>query len=431
MISLDTRNGKEIKFLGKCSELIGIDDLVAHSANDSMRVQSEKDVIEQRESLLESIENNGLREPITMYEGSNIIISGHTRVEMLRKLGVTEIPVVRLPRTANMPKDGEIDPFHPDVVHEHSISNKRVDVSIQGRYNYARILMEQEIKNFDSDAKAQGQIKTTDKATIVKISGLGVETFDKIEKLRFGYQKIEKDGSKYEVPARLDLYAELSDPSKDRTVEGQFKVQLKDFKEANNKGFFLLEEYMNDALKNLNLKKIGNAVINNVKSIKNNAVFEEYPGINWFENTDDNYISSTLHHMLCTLTCVELNNYFTMNNIHRTAIQGPKQSHYDILIMDRDKNVVNSVEIKTTNGKTEWTSNTIKKGYTLLFAYNKEMDRVFSASTYLQQTHWGGGVRGNYNLKAETIAKMDDVNYYMGDIELDNHVYRIQKYRID
>ena len=73
----------------------------------------------------------------------------------------------------------------------------------------------------------------------------------------------------------------------------------------------------------------------------------------------------------------------------------------------------------------------LKKGYTLLFAYNKEMDRVFSASTYLQQTHWGGGVRGNYNLKAETIAKMDDVNYYMGDIELDNHVYRIQKYRID
>ena len=187
MTKLNTRDGKGLLFTGSCTEILDIDSLVAHSANEKWRSNSEKFIDEQREDLLESIRSQGLREPITMYENSQIIISGHTRTEMLRQLGATEVPVQRLPRPEGMNQTGEIDPMDPLVIREHAISNTRVDLGVHGRYLYARELMTAWIDDFDPDEKAQGQISTKKKLEILKIAGIGHVSFDTVEKVRYGY----------------------------------------------------------------------------------------------------------------------------------------------------------------------------------------------------------------------------------------------------
>ena len=93
-----------------------------------------------------------------MYENSKIIISGHTRIEQLRKLGVLEVPIIRLPRKDSMPAEGEIDPMHKDVINEHAISNTRVGTTPAGRYLYAREIMASLEENFNPKLKAKDQV---------------------------------------------------------------------------------------------------------------------------------------------------------------------------------------------------------------------------------------------------------------------------------
>lgn len=429
LVTLKTRNGKGIPFTGSCTEIISIDSVIEHSANRKWRANSEKTVAEEREDLLDSIRTQGLREPITMYEGSQIIISGHTRTEMLRQLGAIEIPVTRLPRTKNMPATGEIDPMDPEVIREHAISNTRVNTTMQGRYNYAREIMTAWIEEFNPEHRAQGQVSTKDKLQILKIAGIASKTFDLIEKVRFGYVK-EIKGKEYFVDARPDLYDDLGNPDKDYTVRQLDKIQWQDFRAANFTDFFTQQDFMDDALENLNFKSVIQAVSDNLRSIAQAAESSAYPGVNWFNDTDDNYVSATTHHMICAFTCVELNKLFDELGFEATAVQGKAQSHYDIMIQDRDGNDISSIEVKTTFGKTNWASGSNKTGYALLFAYNKERDRFFGVSTYLEMGDWEGGVKGKYTLSAQTIYDKENVNYYIGDVELDNDIYRIQKYRL-
>ena len=87
MTTLQTRDGKGIAFTGTCSDLLGIDNVIEHPLNKGWRSDSEQSVVEEKNDLCDSIKTQGLREPITMYEGSSMIISGHTRTEQLRQLG--------------------------------------------------------------------------------------------------------------------------------------------------------------------------------------------------------------------------------------------------------------------------------------------------------------------------------------------------------
>jgi hypothetical protein len=98
MTLLKTRDGKGITFTGTCTEVISIDDVIEHPLNKGWRSDSEQSVVEEKNDLFDSIKTQGLREPITMYVGSSMIISGHTRTEQLRQLGAVEIPINRLPR---------------------------------------------------------------------------------------------------------------------------------------------------------------------------------------------------------------------------------------------------------------------------------------------------------------------------------------------
>jgi hypothetical protein len=424
---LKTRNGKGINFTGSCNEVVGIDTVVEHRANKKWRADSEKSVAEEREDLMQSIKTQGLREPITMYDNSKIIISGHTRTEILRQLGAIEVPVTRLLRTEKMRvmPDGEIDPMDPEVIREHAISNTRVNTTVQGRYNYAREIMSAWVENFDPEERAQGQISTKLKLEILKIAGTGHASFDVIENVRFGYLK-EVKGKEYFVEPRPDLYDDLGNPDKDFTARQLGKIQWTDFRAANFTDFFAQQDFMDDTLENLKFKNVIQAVSDNLASIAQAAETSVYPGVNWFNDTDDNYVSATTHHMICAFTCVELNKLFDELGFEATAKQGKAQSHYDIMIQDRDGNDVSSIEVKTTFGKTNWASGSNKTGYALLFAYNKERDRFFASSTYLEMGDWKGG----YTLSAQTVHDKENVNYYTGDIELDNDTYRIQKYKL-
>lgn len=426
---LKTRSGKDIAFTGVCHEVISIDAVKEHPANALWRADSEKTVAEERQDLLDSINSQGLREPITMYEGSDFIISGHTRTQMLRQLGAVEIPVVRLPRTKNMPAEGEIDPMHEDIIREHAISNTRVNTTVFGRYQYAREIMAARVPDFNNAIEAKGQISTKDKLSHIKTAGIGHSAFDQIENLRFGYTK-EVKGKDYFVDPRLDLYSDLGNPDKDYTVRQLHKIQWQDFRAANFTDFFAQQDFMDNSLATLDFQSVIVEIKNRLTALEASAITETYPGVNWFNDCDDNFISAATHHMICAFTVEELNKVFDAKRIPATATQGKAQSHYDIMIKDHDGNDISSVEVKTTFGKSNWASGSNKTGYALLFAYNKERDRFFAVSTYLEEGDWEGGVKGKYTLSAKTVYDKDVVNYYKGDVELDNDTYRIQKYRL-
>ena len=75
---------------------------------------------------------------------------------------------------------------------------------------------------------------------------------------------------------------------------------------------------MDEALNSINFIKVINAVYKNLRSIQSAALTEDYPGVNWFKDTDDNYVSATIHHMISAFTCVELNFIITMTD-HSTT----------------------------------------------------------------------------------------------------------------
>lgn len=429
MSILKTRDNKGIKFTGTCNEIVGIDDVIEHSANKVWRTNSEKTVLEEKNDLLDSIKSQGLREAITMYEGSNIIISGHTRIEQLRKLGVLELPIIRLPRTDKMNAEGEIDPMHEDVIREHAISNTRVATTPLGRYLYAREIMASTEENFNPQLSAKDQVSRSTILKHSKTAGIGPESFFHIENLRYGYVFNHKDKD-YFIEPRLDLYNDLENPEKDYTVRKLSKIQKQDFISANLSESYHIQDFMDDTLEVLDFKNIISQVKSNLDKIEVLAGENEVYNSNWFNETDDNYISATVHHIICSYMCIELNKTFMDLGFEEKASQGGNQSHYDIHIKDRDGNIVSTIEVKTTKGKSIWNSGSNKTGYNLLFAYNKERDRFFAVSTYIENGDWEGGVKGKFTLSAETVHNKDDKVYYMGDIEKDDDVYRIQKYKL-
>jgi hypothetical protein len=183
-------------------------------------------------------------------------------------------------------------------------------------------------------------------------------------------------------------------------------------------------------MKSLNILKVIKAVDQQIAIMNAGADRSPYPGVNWLSNADDNYVSATIHHMVCAFACVELNIELKKKKVNYVAVQGERQSHFDILIKDFDGEVVNTVEVKSTFGRSEWTSNSNKTGYTLLIAYNKERTNYFAASTYLDSGDWCGGVKGKYILKASSVYNTKSITYYIGDIDIDNDVYRIQKHTL-
>ena len=433
MISLNTRNNNTVNFTGTCTEILDIDSVKEHPSNAAWRSNSEKSVEEEKAILRESIIAYGLREAVTMYENSDYVISGHTRLAELRKLGCTEFPVLRLPRTEGLieefGEDGEIDPLHQDVLREHAISNTRVEITVDGRYKYSRTLMAASIENFDANLPATKQVPIVKKREICKQAGIGESTFNHIENLRFGYTKAYK-GESYFVGPRLDLYDDLGNPEKDYTVRQVSKIQWDDYRTSNFTEWFSQQDFMDDVLEELNFTQIASAVKEHLSRIEALAADGVYPTTNWFNEADDNYISATIHHMICSFTCVEMNKVFEELGFEARAEQAGNQGHYDILIKDRDGNDINSLEVKTTFGKTNWSSGSNKTGYGLFFAYTKERDRFFAASTYVSDSDWSGGVKGKFQLSAQTLHDKEDVKFYLGDIERDNDIYRIQKSRL-
>jgi len=432
MTTLKTRDGKGIAFTGTCSDLLGIDNVIEHPLNKGWRSDSEQSVVEEKSDLCDSIKTQGLREPITMYEGSSMIISGHTRTEQLRQLGAVEIPINRLPRTEDMPAEGEIDPYHPAVMREHGISNTRVNTTVHGRYTYAREFIENTVEGFNIDIRtSEHNIPRKQFMAIIKNAGITSDTYNYIEDIRFGYAKTYKDKDCFVEP-REDLYSDLKNPAKSYAVSQLHKWQWQAFREANFVSGFPQQDFMDEALNSINFNNVINAVYKNLGSIESAALTEDYPGVNWFNDTDDNYVSATIHHMIGAFTCVELNNTFDEYKFDYRAEQAGNQGKYDILIKDRDNNDISSLEVKTTFGKTKWSSGSNKTGYGLFFAYNKERDMFFALSTFVSETEWTDMGMGKFEMRVETLHNKDasELKYYLGDTELDNGVCRIQKHKV-
>ena len=423
--SIATTNGEALLFTGHCDEMVPIDSVIEHETNQAWRSASEATVQQEIDDLQESIRVKGLREPITMFKNSNYLISGHTRTKCLQNLGALEIPVIRLERTQAMidafGEAGEIDPYHDDVRQEHSISNTRVTTTVFGRYSAARNVFEQTVTGFDASAPVKGQVPIKHKRDILKQYQIGEGTFDNVEQIRFGTNKTIK-GEAFFIPPRDDLYDDLQNPAKDYAVRQLIKIQEKDFKEENFKDWFPRQDDIEDALDAISYTFLAEEVYVDLES----CTWE------WFKSQDDNFISTCVSHSVTHHTTVLLNDAFQELNLPYSAVVPGNQSHYDILIQDKNGNDVSSVEVKATSGKTNWNSGTQKKGYAVLFAYNKEWTSAFAATAYLESDDWEGGVAGKYLLQAKTLYNKDDgdVTCRLGDLDLDNSVYRIQKQRL-
>ena len=434
MTTLKTRDGKGIAFTGTCTEVLSLDNVIEHPLNKGWRSNSEPSVAEEKKDLFDSINTQGLREPMTMYVGSNMIISGHTRIEGLRQLGAIEVPIKRLTRTKDMPAEGEIDPYCDDVMSEHGTSNKRLNNTVDGRYNYAREFIEHTVEGFNIDMRTSDHspnIARKKFLAILKNAGITSDTYNKIEDIRFGYAKTYKDNDCFVEP-REDLYDDLKNPAKSFGVSQLHKWQWEAFRGANFVSGFPQQDFMDEALKSINFNNVINAVYKNLGRIESAALTEDYPGVNWFNDTDDNYISTTIHHMICAFTCEELNKTFDEYKFDYKAEQAGNQGKYDILIKDRDNNDISSLEVKTTFSKTKWHSSTNKTGYGLFFAYNKERDMCFALSTFVSETEWTDMGKGKFEMRVETLHNKDasELKYYLGDTELDNGVCRIQKHKV-
>jgi len=420
-----TNIGEPLLFTGQCDEMVPIDSVIEHETNQAWRVESEATVQQEIDDLQESIRIKGLREPITMFTNSKYLISGHTRTKCLSNLGAVEIPVIRLARTPAMieafGEAGEIDPMHDDVRQEHAISNTRVTTTVFGRYSAARNVIEKTVAGFDDRAPVRGQVPMKHKRQVLKQYQIGEGTFDNVEQIRFGINKTIK-GETFFIPARDDLYDDLQNPSKDYAVRQLINIQEKDFKEENFKDWFPRLDDIEDALNAINYTHMAAKVFRDLKS----CTWE------WFKSQDDNFISTCVSHSVTHHTAELLNEAFRYANLPYTAVVPGNQSHYDILIQDKNGNDVSSVEVKATSGKTNWNSGTQKKGYAVLFAYNKEWTTAFAATAYLESGDWEGGVAGKYLLPAKTLYNKDagDVTCRLGDLDLDNGVYRIQKQRL-
>jgi len=439
-IILKTKDGQGIPFLGSCDAILNIESLEFHPVNPSLRIDSDTYIEEQKKGLKESIVKNGLREAITMYTNSNTISGGHTRTTLLKELGCTEVPVKWLPRTPDMIEKfgeyGEIDPWYEDVLNEHAVSNKYIQASIFGRYLAVRMIMEYTVDDFDADKAAKGQTTSKIIKSILDQRDISLANFDYIEGVRFGFNKefsvVDKDTGKASkkklfVPGREDLYSDLGNPEKDYTPSKLCKLQTQDFENTLGVSYPQTPE-MDSIMESLDMRKVIEGV--DKALVKFFALGQQSELGNWVNKSDDNYISFTVHNMVCTFACSVLNDQLKGTNGTAEAKQTEKQGHYDILIKDSNGKIINSIEVKATFGNKEWYSQTKKNGYALLIAYNKERTDYFAASAYLDSSNWTGGVAGKYRLTTKEVFDNKNAKYYVGKIAIDNDVCRIQKQSI-
>ena len=139
MTVLNQGQATPIKFVGTCSEIVDIDTIFLNPNNNKTirNYQGEQQETE-KEDLYKSIVEEGLRNPILVYENSNLVVGGHNRYNVLKEVGCTKVPVSYIERSKEIVRlfgeTGEIDPNNYWVLRDLASDNISITQSVYAKY---------------------------------------------------------------------------------------------------------------------------------------------------------------------------------------------------------------------------------------------------------------------------------------------------------
>ena len=394
------------KFVGKADEFIDINLIKPLPYNKTIRSYQADPQIQQRQGLKNSIIENGLRVPPRAFKASDGVIysvGGNTRIEILKELGCTEVPI-------EWSYDLEGEDHESGNVRKAAVDdNTRVSMSISAKYAAA-------CKDFDFNEK----LTIDQKKSICEGLGWSLTSFREYEKLDKGYTN--KRGER--VEARTDLVGELEKGKVD-SLTRQRKSQDTDHRvKLNSKN--------NDHPRNPELEKVFES-IDGVKLTKALKTYLEKLNALQIDGYDGGCLTCIDKQGVGQIFHSTITNFFSqdINNSQDKFILKPEidNANYDIYVNDIHGNVISSIEVKTTQGS-NWTSNKPKGGYVLLAGISKELN-FFVNISYIKQNAWTGGVKGNFDLKPITLGSYIDNNEfsynYYGKLYKDDGKWKIFK----
>jgi len=395
MSNRKTMLSDNIWFAGTLNHIDGIakvSELQKHESNTYLRdFGVTQDVLDDFNNLKTSIEKNGLRVAIKILSGTWLMIGGHTRLKALIELGVDNIPFVYVDRPDEIVElfgeEGEVDANHPAILQMLADDNITVKVETIARYKAVRFTMEQK-ERYEGRECTNAEIRT-----FCGNANLAFQTYLKLDLLENGgtFRVYGKNKAPvYLENRKKDLFRELEQGKEGKTVAGQFKSMLEDYKLLNDPNYKLYD-------RDSKLEKLLEKVDYETVSAKVNEEISRISDRSWFVNTDLNFKSATSHHILVDTFVTTFNDLGSKDYF---AVAVENQGRYDIHFKSGGT-VVNTLEVKTTIQE-GWASATEKYGYALLFKFSPKLDRCFLHVSYLDvnwvdtkgQRLWkkGGGV---------------------------------------
>tara|TARA_B110000967_G_C18895369_1_gene570225 strand:+ start:1159 stop:2466 length:1308 start_codon:yes stop_codon:yes gene_type:complete len=411
-----------VYFVGECSYLVNISDLIHNKINKETIRNHQGEVQDaEKAELAVTIAKDGLRNPILVYENSMTIVGGHNRHNSLTELRCDYAPVTEIPRSAKIKElfgdDGEIDPSNYYVLHGLSVDNQTVSQSSFAKYETVKSF----IAAFERD---MGREQTgSELRSDVKTCGMSINTFKMMYQLEYGYEHRTLGF----VNPRLDLLKELQEQKEAKTVEGQYKAFMSDHALLYDpkKKFYSRDEYLEQVLSAFDWRVLTRTVSQELSYMRKRPWFASVP--------DRNFKSAASHHMIVH-SFVE---QFCSITSPFTATAVENGGRYDVHFY-ADGELVNTLEVKTTLN-TGWTTANEKYGYVILFKFSDEMDRCFLMNTYLDRNWdnsrgtgriWQQSGKGNAQL---TLPDLHDyittndtfINVPFGELYQENKIVRV------
>ena len=421
MTVLNQGQATPIKFVGTCSEIVDIDTIFLNPNNNKTirNYQGEQQETE-KEDLYNSIIEEGLRNPILVYENSNLVVGGHNRYNVLKEVGCTKVPVSYIERSKEIVRlfgeTGEIDPNNYWVLRDLASDNISITQSVYAKY--------ETIKNAISALETElgREITWTERKAEIKFYGMGLNTYEMMAGLENGFNH-KKLGF---IGPRLDLLQELREQKDGKTAKGQCKSQLDDHALLFDptKKFYERDTVLENALETFNWDALTNTINEELAYLRKRSWFTGVP--------DRNFKSATSHHIIVH-NFVEVFN--ALDNSY-TASAVPNGGRYDVHFSNAKGELVNTLEVKTTLN-TGWTTANEKYGYAILFKFSDEMDRCFLMNVYLDRNWndnkgfrlWKQAGAGNLTLKLPDLYSFTTesdtfINVPYGELYMENGVVR-------
>jgi len=372
MIWLDPKNTISVNEICKYDKIVEIDSIIPDTRNEKgTRVFGLN-----TEKFGTTFEEHGLMQAPTVNSESNLLISGHRRIQKLKETGCTQVPVIYT--TA---KD-EYDEYRQNLV-----ANSYDETPDIGRYINVLTGIEVYEKVHGDFAPVQ------EKEKLCSESKISYDLFKTVEKIRHGFESKEYG----KIEGREHLYEELFDREKNLSITAQYNKLVQSHIANNCLNIFPRDPDLEKIFSNEDLwVKVAKTVQDQL------ALMDEH--LPWFRDVADlQYKTSSIHYILQSFFPSIFNEF---SDVY-TAEKGPQGSQYDIHFF-KDGELVNSLEIKTTKND-NWSSDNPKYGYALLYKTSEELEQCYMCTVWLDNKHmtsddnflWktsgGSGLRLNKN----------------------------------